>query len=65
MFLFAKGINRILDYICFFLYSHLINQTPEEEATSECGSGSGTNTDGRQLHAIDTQQQQQHNSLNF
>ena len=24
-----------------------LNQTPEEEATSECGNGSGTNTDGR------------------
>ena len=48
----------------FFPYSQLIKPTPEEETTSEKESNSSNNTDGRQLHAIDTQHQQ-HNSLNF
>lgn len=42
----------------------LLNPTPEKETTSESESDSSINTNGRQLHAIDTQQQQ-HNSLDF
>lgn len=43
-------------YLCFFLYSQLITPTPEEERTSEGENDSNTDTDGRKLLAIDTQQ---------
>ena len=43
-------------YLCFFLYSQLITPTPEEERTSGGENDSNTDTDGRKLLAIDTQQ---------